>query len=808
MKVWSFLRSIGRIWKIDPKEFFLWVVPFFLFWPGIFSGKVFFWGTILLQFIPWRHLALSQLKNGEIPLWNPYSGMGAPLLANYQSALLYPPTWGLIILEAIGGLSWSAIGHGIFLALHLGFCAVGMKRWLELLGIGNLGQVVGGIAFGLSGYLISRASFQSIIFSASWMPWILLFSQKSILAEGRGRRKNLFWLVVVVAMNLLAGHAQTSWYSLWTAAAWVFWLSLFTGKGGWRERWWLVGKNLFLWGYGVGWAALVAAAQLIPTGEYLLNSQRSAGIDREIGLTYSYWPWRFLTILMPNFFGNPAHGNYWGYANYWEDAVYSGSMALLLSLFAFGKALQKPKIQPSALLGRDSLRTTVYFWGLISLLAMILALGKNLPFYSWLLDNIPGFDLFQAPTRISLVAQFGLAVLAAIGIDLWEKPQGRTLYWTRLGTAGFISMFVVSSVIYSQNRDFYPTILESVQQFGLSGLIFGMILLMKPTENSLSTNFTRVRYRFQSSSWWKLLVSSFFLVDLIWMGWGLNPVISVDIFRSSPMESEPLNATSLSHRYFINSKDEYKLKFERFFRFDTFHNLDDWVSLRKSLLPNLNLLDGLAMLNNFDPFVPGRFANWLAAVDDAHESGDDKKYQRLLRVSGVRTLVELDDGSVRLTPIEGEDRFRVFFCANQVRTASEALNAVQTDTGIGFNKVVIESSSALIPEACSLPQGDVAHSIKVLAESANRVRVEVSTKQKGWLVVRDTFYPGWTAQVNGVNQPIFAANSIFRAVQVEVGTNLVEMRYQPLSFRLGVTLSVLSLIALIFYRGVDKGDDQ
>ncbi|MCX8061426.1 MAG: YfhO family protein [Anaerolineales bacterium] len=808
MKVWSFLRSIGQKWKIDPKEFILWVVPFLLFSPGIFGGKVHFWGTILLQFIPWRHLALELIKGGEVPLWNPYSGMGAPLLANYQSALLYPPTWGLLVLEAVGGLSWSAIGQGIFIALHLGFCAVGMKRWLGTLGVRDLGQMVGGIAFGLSGYLVSRASFQSIIFSASWMPWILLSAQRSILSARNERRKNLFWLIVVITMNLLAGHAQTSWYILWATTAWVVWQSLIAPKSGWRDTWETVGKNIVRWGSAVGWTILVAAAQLIPTGEYLLNSQRSVGIDREIGLTYSFWPWRFLTMLMPNFFGNPAHGNYWGYANYWEDAVYSGSMAVLLSICAIGKVLQKTKSHSSIKLGRDSLRSTVFFWGLISVLAMILALGKNLPFYNWLLDNIPGFNLFQAPTRISLIAQFGLTVLTAIGIDLWEKPQGHTLYWTRLGTAGFFSMLIVAFVIYSQDQGFYPTILLSVTQFGLMGFIFGILLLLKSAENLSLPCIVSWKPRFQFLGWWKILIFAFFLGDLIWMGWGLNPVISIDVFRTSALKPGHLNANSPAQRFFMNSQDEYDLKFERYFRFDTFRNLDDWVSLRLSMLPNLNLLDRLAMVNNFDPFVPARFANWLDAMNKAHEKGDERNYQRLLRISGVGTLVEVDDERVRLTPIGGEDRFQFFPCANQVRTANEALNAVLTDANIGLNKIVLETNGELMKEACSMPQGDVSYSIKILSETANQIQLEMRTEQKGWLVVKDTFYPGWMVRVNGDEKTIFAANSVFRAVYVDEGTNIVEFRYQPFSFRLGAILSIFSLITLIIYRCLGKNNDR
>jgi hypothetical protein len=806
MKALLFLRSIARKWTIDPIELALWVAPIILFSPGIFGGKVFYWGTILLQFIPWRHLALELIKGGEIPLWNPYSGMGAPLLANYQSALLYPPTWMLMALEAIGGLSWSAIGQGVSLALHLGFCAVGTRRMLREWGLSDLGQIVGGIAFGLSGYLVSRASFQSIIFSVSWMPWIVLFSQRVALSSGKPKRLGFFWLVICIAMNLLAGHAQSSWYILWTTTAFFVWQSLLLKPIGWWETWKRLAKNFLLWGGAVGWAVLLAAAQLIPTVEYLMNSQRSTGIDRELGLTYSFWPWRFLTMLMPDFFGSPEHGNYWGYGNYWEDAVYSGSMAILLAIFAFGKIWHRSENRSAKIDAQKYLKVNVLAWAGMGILAMVLALGKNLPFYTWMFETVPGFDLFQAPTRISLIAQFSLAILAAIGIDLWGTPRGKVLYWTRLGTAGFFSMLLVSSLAsFFLQEDFYPTILKSVQQFGLLGLIFGVLLLCKPEEQSKLTDLGNRKPLVRSIRIWKILIIAFFLVDLGWVGWGLNPVISIELFRQ-PFQNEKAGSPAFSRRFFIHPDDEYTIKFEKFFRFDTFRNIEDWVPLRRSWLPNINLLDEVAMVNNFDPFVPDRFAKWLESITKARREGQELVYQRLLKISGVQVLIEIDgEGELKTIPLEGSERFQFFECAKKVRTSEEALEAVLRNPELGLNQIVVETTEANGDEHC-LMKPDLSPSIRILSESANRIQIELDTHRQGWLVMKDTYYPGWVAWVNGAKAPIFAANSIFRAVRVDEGINLIEFRYQPLSFSLGVTMSVLSLLLLILYPGMQKDD--
>jgi hypothetical protein len=73
-------------------------IPLVFFFEPIVFKKVLFWGTTSTQFFPWMEYAIQQILHGNLPLWNPYNGWGAPFLANYQSAIFYPPNWILIIL--------------------------------------------------------------------------------------------------------------------------------------------------------------------------------------------------------------------------------------------------------------------------------------------------------------------------------------------------------------------------------------------------------------------------------------------------------------------------------------------------------------------------------------------------------------------------------------------------------------------------------------------------------------------------------------------------------------------------------------
>jgi hypothetical protein len=79
--------------------------------------------------------------------------------------------------------------------------------------------------------------------------------------------------------------------------------------------------------------------------------------------------------------------------------------------------------------------------------------------------------------------------------------------------------------------------------------------------------------------------------------------------------------------------------------------------------------------------------------------------------------------------------------------------------------------------------------------SANEVKVEVEgSEAPGLLVVTDQYYPGWRVYVNGKPSELYAVDGIFRGVFLEKGDNVVEFKYQPLSFVVGSILSAVSLL--------------
>ncbi len=741
--------------------------------PVLFTGKALYWGTQILQFVPWWTQAWRTLQGGELPLWNPLVGMGAPLLANYQSALLYPPTWiyfGLAAIWDVPGIAW---GMALLVALHLAWSGLGMALLVRRLGWGELAQTVSGLAFGLSGYLVARSHFLSINSAVAWAPWVLLAAHEVATAE----RSKLWKLALVVGLQLLAGHAQITWYTLLLAAAWAgFWGFQVGNWAGVRRAAW----RFTLAG---GWAAALAAAQLLPTAEYLLNSARAGAVDYEFAMTYSFWPWRFLTLFAPNLFGNPAHGDFWGYATYWEDAAYVGLLGILLAMAGI---LQRGKSQ-------EQRRLAWFAIGIIAV-SFLLALGKNTPVFPWLYRNVPTFDMFQAPARWLIWAEVALALLAGLGVEGWRRPEGRGLYWSRLGTMAAFAVMVGAvagvAAIERSGLSFgkvQPTFVPALAWMGLWGLGAGALnLLASP------------RGEAQPRREWTWAVSLWLAADLLVAGWGLNPGIDLDVYRRP---STNANVGFFEDaRIFYFPEDEQELKFEHFLNFASFEPSRDWHALRDSLLPNVNILDGVASANNFDPLVPERYPRFLEAMETAAPRVQDE----MLRLMGVWTVARFDPANPSTVNFERVGQGKVDWrpCSVMVVEGDEALKRVLAnirDYSSGF-VVVLEGEVEKGVGDCAMfsPEAGIGIESQVGStyDKINHFVIRVYGRRSGFMILSDMWYPGWEALIDGESTPVFRADYLFRAVEVPPGEHVVEFVYRPMSFYVGVAVTAVAWAAL------------
>jgi hypothetical protein len=724
--------------------------------------------------------------------------MGSPLIANYQSAVFYPPNWLTLFAYALGGIAGMTTAQTILVVCHLIWAGIGTSLLLKKLKAKGLAQTIGGLAFCMSGYLVARAGFFSINAAVAWLPWIILFVDSLayyIEYEIRQFFPIIFGLIFVLALQFLSGHAQTTWMTLMLAFLWSGFRAVASCKEtraqGKMEQTLLLssfkshlsmtvlrlGKIWAILTFSIFFAICLSAIQLFPTAEYLLQSHRAAAVEYDFAMTYSFWPWHFINLIAPNFFGNPATGDYWGYGNYWEDAIYIGLLPFLLSLLAMVTARKNGKGQLS-----------FFLLGII-FLSFLLALGVNTPIYPWLYHHIPGFQMFQAPARLTLWAVFALSLLAGLGVDLLQRPQGRALYILRLATAGCVSLVLCSLLLNYVQADIRVTMIRATATTGIFGFLAGLLVLIAPESSNPNKNQT------VNGQVWRWSVTLFVMLDLIFFDWGLNPTINRDIYIKGALNIEKIRQYTHLGRIYLPSNDEYSLKFERFFRFDTFHIEESWENLRAIPLPNINIFDDIPLANNFDPLTPNRYARWMKILDDT-SLANGLKMLKLMNVSAILRVNSKEPFGIDLQEIHTYPRLRWVPCAVWVDNGEDALNVLLQKSNV--DEFVILEKLDGNPPGGELPcKNNKGAKIESIIESPNRIEIRVTANSSGYLVISDVWYPGWTALVNGRSTQILKANYLFKALVIPKGNSHVVLSYKPISFYGGMILSLISFLILI-----------
>ncbi len=746
--------------RLRTKDRFGWFLvilgPFILFGPMLIRGRALFWGTPILQFVPWRTYAFDVIQRGHLPLWDPLLGMGAPLFANYQIALLYPPN---ILLYLVGPI-W---GQGLLVALHLIWAGLGMYFLARRLGLGVLSRAIAGMGFSLSGYLVARSGFLSINAAAAWLPWAVLAVDRLVhLNQSAADRNEIIksgcMLSIVLSFQWLAGHAQTAWYTAIMLAAWVLWRLI--GGADLKQALKIVAyvalAGLF--------AFALCAVQLIPTLEYTLHSYRADTLDAEFALNYSFWPWRLLCLVLPGLFGSPALGDYWGYGNYWEDAVYFGVLPFLLSVYAVISGWRN----------KSEHRGTIRFLTVSGLGALVLALGRNTPVFPFLFQHVPTFNMFQAPARWNIVFVFSFALLAAFGIDRLKKPTGRALYWIRLGTAG---AGIIGVAAAASTKLLGGIEASFVRAFIIAGIWFfasGILVLLKPDTPSLR---------------WDLLAGCIVLLDLLVASHGLIPSVSPSLFEDP---SGTMKSLGSDHRVYMDAVVEDELKFEWTHRFDTYLNRDDWHLVREYGLPNTTLLDDIPSANNFDPLLPQRYVLWMNALEDTSSVHQTE----LLALMDVRWQAAVDpsgDMSLIYREIPAAQRVRWISRAVIAPSYEHAFEMVMDETFDAQETVVLEW--AFNTEEADRNEWGKASIVET--DDPNMVLIKSIAPVDGWVVLSDTWFPGWKASVDDDPTQIYRADFLFRAVRIPAGEHQIRFEYRPSSVRIGFYLSLMAVCLLI-----------
>jgi hypothetical protein len=556
---------------------------------------------------------------------------------------------------------------------------------------------------------------------------------------------------------LLAGHAQTSWYAL--IGAGLYALRLWWARDtDWRGLLWAAG--------GIGLGAGIAAAQLIPTIELMAESQRSGGLSYAWVTNFSYAPLRLLGLLMPGVLGSPADGTYLEGGVFFEYAAYSGVLPLLLALGAAGAYLIGK--------GHDRrLWRDVPFFALLALIPMLIAAGDEGFLFPFLYENVPTFNQFQGPVRWLVLTVFSLCVLAGIATTRWGR--GKWLFYSARLTvalgAGMAAVALIGSAQMPPEMGDLAVLVRALVALGAWVSGSALLTLHQPDP----------AWRVDRLGW-EMTVIAFITLDLIWAGAGHLPTTTPDFYDTDLISARETRA------YWQYDYEEWS-RYERLFDFgDYAAAVPD--KIRSSGVPNISLLDHVPLLNNFDPMQPGHTDRYLKVME-----GLGADAVPLLRAAGVgrvygTTRPEGWTGEAPVFDAPGEI-VRAWWVphAEAVPDLNAALLAIKRPGWDPAQTVIIEAQKLPLP-----PEGVGTGTVEILEEDPQRVRLDVNAWTPGYLVLADTWYPGWRVYVDGDERPIYRANGAFRTVALEPGRHEVIFSYEPVSVGLGFTVSGVSLV--------------
>jgi hypothetical protein len=238
--------------------------------------------------------------------------------------------------------------------------------------------------------------------------------------------------------------------------------------------------------------------------------------------------------------------------------------------------------------------------------------------------------------------------------------------------------------------------------------------------------------------------------------------------------------------------------------------------MREALLPDMGMIEGLSSANTFEPLVEARLYTLLEAIETMpHETS--------LRVLGAMNVAYLldpapnpdldlvyDAGVVRihrnpyLLP-----RAYVVCQAREVSSAEEALTALAAPGFDPGQEVILEyadrtESNVRNPQEMSCGTQEAV----LLPSPPNQATIRAVLSQPGYLVLADTFYPGWLVYVDGRRVETLRANYAFRAVALGAGEHEVGFQYRPQSFVAGLASSAFALVGLLVAWAISTGPAQ
>ena len=706
---------------------------------------------VLTAFQPYYFLTKQALQNGEWPLWNPLEFTGMPLFANCQTAAFYPPR----LLHAVLDIP---LATTLYIILKLWLC--GMTAFLCGVGIRLSVPASRFLSVGwmLASYNVIWCNW-SLPDVSVWLP--VMFLGVEWILEGRYRRGGVV-LALGATLILLAGHPETAFAM--SSALGVYFLVRLVWERRWGKALWApVGACAGAWCV----ALLVCAGQLLPFAEYLANSATFFERARDTRST-CLPPGNVVSFWLPRFFGTTNDGNYWGAINSNLFSMIYPGMAVWLCLLL---APRRPRQAVSAgtwslfsLVGRAPRTVCLTFTAVVFVL---------LAFQSPPLDTVHSLPVVGSMNQCYHIvfATFALPLLAALGLDRWIsiRRRWRDLAWT------LPVLFLMTAVIWG----LYAFSAPLIHKLGMNSYINRQIVMAAVLAFLGLAVLAMQCYRSKPG-----LVAGLLIVllaaDLIYGNRGLNPTLPRAQILPDMQLIRLLQGLGTSYRYGLGEGDIPSGLMAPY-------GIEEWLAYDGLYPARIMLLHQKLKEVLWQHMEPVRANQYYL---------NDPQFPPFLPPELMKKLeyVATCDGlEVYRNPNACARAFLVG--ALEVIPSVEALFEAMKRRDFDPKRVAVTEvqPSGTLPHASTDDLG----AASVDEHLSTCVRVTADAKEDCVLVLADAYFPGWKATIDGQPAELFPVYYNFRGLLLPAGRHRVEYVYAPWTFRMGMAISVITLMASI-----------
>ncbi|MBI5930071.1 MAG: YfhO family protein [Chloroflexi bacterium] len=700
---------------------------------------------------------------GAIPLWNPHQFLGYSVVGNPQYGLFYPPNWLLILFQGDALMR----GVGLLIALHIFWLALGTNLLLRLYGAHPIAALGAGIAVAFGGFPSARiyAGHYAVLLTMAWIPMVMAGLRLALL------KRRPVWAIpggVALALAVLGGHPQMAY--IMGVGLGIQWLHECSQLG----RPMTPGKlavplrQLLLMGILGG---LLSAVTWLPAWDYSHKTQRGGEADSLAFANQHAVPLaQLFGLVVPDWFGEP-NGDpiYWGKPFYEEMTAYVGILPLLCL----------------ALLWRTR-RREIWFFAALTLLGLILSLGKDGILYRVLYELLPPARDFRAPGRFLFLASIGLAGIMAI--TLTEICQ---------------------SDLVERRRRLRP-LTHYLIPVSVVGLWFGgMVLALKKYPNDLTDQQAEYRAIQMVAT-----ISFLILIGSIVWAWRRD-------WRHA-------SAVGLLLLMIFNTLDVWRVA-QPLIETDSVRLSPIWQAAERLVPSGTDAAYGRVMQMSPPPGIPNG-ASWIGYQSpQGYDPIAPLEWTRLTERTGQYIL---DPGSatnrilgVRYilsgTAIENYGFGSTAYFENIGQSGDFWFyeNPFALPRAYLVERYAMESNPAAVLDRImngEVDRGDVVlldqdphceisgqgGTATIVKYTPNRVTIEVISNGPGLLVLTDQYDDDWQVWMDGQSADLLRANDLTRAVCVPAGHHTVEFSYRPIALSWGACLfGVGSLLLLILAGG-------